>query len=572
MVNGPILIVGGGPTGLTLAAELIRQGVLDITVIDKLPGPLRQTKASVTWPRSLELLERYEGVLPALHNRCDFVHRVVLHRNPTSVFREVPLSAHLSSKHPHGVLVEQWYMEECLRAHLACANVAVQYDSELVGYEYNTDASCVIATIVRKKGTPDETTTATAYAFVVGCDGARSGIRKLMGISFSGVTMPLGFVGVHFKSTTPVTLVHRDALSIVLYDDGGSFITAMPNDSYLAIVDLSLAQDAAYVSPDEVDAHGYPVQRALTRDEMQALLASRVSPEVAISEVLWSTHFRVNARVATKYSDSQRIFLCGDACHCHTPLLGQGMNVGIQDAVNLGWKLALVVRGVATPTLLASYGDERLIVGQELIAMTTRAQTAFSHRHPVFQQVRNSVVGGLARSDRFLDIWAPNLCELSTNYRRNPGLTAESWTLASMVSHPFVHLQQLWLQYCKTSRVCAGDRWPYEKFSSLSSKASTGFELYLFQGLEGYNSHSVTVGELEAVVREVTLAFPGLVTQCRIELATNEALYATIGVLGQCLFLIRPDGYVGLRSEPGNVDDVSAYLRQRVVLPPAAQA
>ncbi|OQR88808.1 hypothetical protein ACHHYP_06624 [Achlya hypogyna] len=565
MSSNSVLIVGSGPTGLTVAAELLRQGVTSITIIDKLAGPLRQTKASTTWPRTLEQLARYSGVLPALHARCDLIHRFVVQTTPTTVLREIILGNHFPSEHPHGLLTEQWYMEQCLREYVNRAGVHVTYNAELVGYEYCDDV--VAATIVYDKGTTSERTETTEFAYVVGCDGARSGLRKHIGAGFPGELSPYAFAGIHFTSSTPVPMLHRDALTIAIYDQGGCFISAMPENSYLAILDLSAEQDAAYVSPIEKDAHGLPVLLDFTRDQMQSLLTERVSPDITLKDVVWSTHFRVNFRLSDKYYDGNRVLLAGDACHCHTPLLGQGMNVGIQDAVNLGWKLALILQGKSPRSLLHSYATERRDVGKELIAATLRAQKPFSQRDPALQRLRNTIVQTVTASTAFLDSWAGALGELSTTYRSVSPLAVESWAPVSVLNQPIVRAHQLWLQYSSRARVCAGDRWPTNALAS-SPMASTGFELFVFQGLNGYSSAALS--DLEVLAVEVVEAASGCITHVHIEPGTNEALHATIGVHGSCLFVVRPDGYVGLRSEPANAHDVAAYFAQHFFNPQAS--
>ncbi|CAK5194796.1 unnamed protein product [Aphanomyces euteiches] len=562
MSSVDVLIVGAGPSGLAAACELIRNGVSSILIIDRLDAPVKQTKASVLWPRSLELLANYDGVLDAIHDHCEYVRQVKFYTE-TSVLTHVKLGDRFASRFQYGALLEQWYTEKVLKAYVDKHNVVTKRNAELVAFSYvSNSADTIEATILIDKGLPTERTTVVRCKYLVGCDGARSSVRRLMNCAFQGIVLPYAFIGAHFTSSTQVA-VQPDEMRMSSYRAGMAFLTPMPNKSYLVAIDLSAEQDAPYCDPHHVDTHGMPIQLEFTKEQLQSLISERCVA-VTIDHVIWSTHFRVNKRLAETYSDGNRIFLAGDACHCHTPLGGQGMNTGIQDAVNLGWKLALVLQGKAEPSLLTTYGTERRLVGEELIAFTTRAQNISSNRTPLVQFFRNNALRVLTSLPFVVDTIAATIGETIVAYRASP-LSVENWVLPPIFPYILYRRRQNILRIFH-ARVVAGGRAPVLDNTPLTFHTTPGFNLIFFQGAPGHTVSPLTYDQLVAVGREVQLLTKGIVADFKVIPASEANNHDMYGVKGQCLFLVRPDGYVGLRSEPVSMDDVLRYLKHRVLL------
>ncbi|EQC31772.1 hypothetical protein SDRG_10561 [Saprolegnia diclina VS20] len=549
------LIVGAGPTGLTLAAELVRHGVANVAIVDRAPAPVIQTKASVLWPRSLELLEVYDGVVDALHERCLRARRATF-RDRGGVINSVPLGAHLDSKYTYGLLTEQWYAEQCLASFVE-KHVAIQRSTTLQSYTRTPTA--VHATVT----TADGTDVVVEAKYLIGADGARSSVRKLMHCGFEGVVMPGQFLSVHFRPTAPIdALADLDGLTFFLFENGASFATPMPNGTFLVAIDMDDAEGASYRSDSESDRHGLPMLRELTHSELEAVVSAHMGP-VSFESVLWASHFRINERLAAAYDDGGRVFLAGDACHCHSPLYGQGMNTGIQDAVNLGWKLSFVLRGFSSDSLLRTYGEERRLVGDALVAMTTRGQSLASSRNTWFHALRKFVLQVMAATPLFASKAAAFLGETAIAYRGSV-LSVEHWDKPSLVSHASKYLRQIF-RHMLGARVQAGDRCPWHVLPSATCPRDTTQCLaLLFEGCEDATVAPMTTAQLSALGEQIVRATNGVVGTCIVVPASNTVANARFGVGGQCVFLLRPDGYVGLRCEPVSVECIVDYLGARL--------
>ncbi|OQS03434.1 hypothetical protein THRCLA_04275 [Thraustotheca clavata] len=533
-----VLIVGAGPTGLTTAAELVRNGLTNILIVDRAIETVLQTKSAVVWPRSLELLERYEGVVEAVSERCLRVKYAVL-RNREREMSQLPLHEYFDSKYNFGAVHEQWYMEKCLIEYLDRNGVQVMRSPEVVGYEYDKGDVKV------KLKTNDDKELFVKAKYVVGCDGARSTIRKLMKFPFSGEVLPHQFLAVHFTTKEPLD-IRDDALTFFMYDVGECFMTTMPNNSYLVVLDMDDAEGAPFLSPTKVDAHGLPVLLDLTKDAMQKALINHCTP-LDIDQVLWASHYRVNQRIVEHYWDGSRIFLAGDACHCHSAIAGQGMNTGIQDAVNLGWKLAFVLKGLSGHHLLASYESERLPVGEQVIELTTGGQKMASNRNKWVQALRNCVVSLIASKPFVVSRIAQTLGEISISYH-NSVLSAEYWRYRP------------WFPSI-SNYIHAGDRWPFHHLSLSTSFDPTKFTIVLFEGTNGATLLSLC--ELEVIVKKLVGASSGIISNWFVIPSPDVNAHKAFKVHGQCGFLVRPDGYVGLRMEPIDENVVLNYLRGR---------
>ncbi|KAF0695143.1 Aste57867_14040 [Aphanomyces stellatus] len=541
-----VLIVGAGPTGLTLAAELARQGVTNIALLDRLEAPNRHTKATMLWPRSLELLAAYDGVVDALHSRCEVARRIVYAHSPSSpAFATLPLGDHFPSRFPHGVVLEQWATEAALATHVG---PIVRRGADVVAYEHTTDDTMIRATVVWHKGTPNESTTIFETKYLVGCDGGRSSIRKRMPCAFDGDVLPHAFVCAHFKTKTPLPMA-RDELRLCLYADGAAFVTAMPDTAvddnlYFGAVDLTPEQDAAFHDDNERDAHGLPRQRDLTTSEMEAFLSARIAAPLELDAIKWQSHFRVNHRLAARYmDDSRHIFLAGDAAHCHTPLMGQGMNMGIQDAVNLGWKLGFVLTDKATTGLLTTYANERRAVGQDTLAFLASAQSSFHARGSVvFRWLRRTMIQLWTRQPGYVKRMADTVGELGISYKQKSPLSVDDTTTATW-----------WDWMYNRPRISAGDRAPPMDDMTLLDPR---FKLLVFQGI-GNHMHLDQLKSLgHAIGRQEVVSSDVVVVP-----STAWEHHRTYGVgAAPALFLIRPDGHVGLRTDSMCADDVSRYV------------
>ncbi len=361
---GDVLVVGAGPVGLTMAAELARHGV-GCRVTDRLHEPLPYCRAIGVTPRTLEVWDDM-GIARKMIDAGLWIEgmRSIVHGRP-------PVDARLELPDlPYAELgLPQYETERLLAAHLAGYRVEVERGVTLTGLTQSDNA--VIVRLAREGKEEEE----TRFRYVIGCDGAHSAVRHALGIGFTGEAFPMMFMlgDVHIDWDLPRGLAMR---ALRLVEDG-------PPDMFIAI---PLPEQGRYrvsmLAPPKFNAAGgtdHGIQSETRGPELahiQAVADNILSDKPQISDLRWSSTFRISMRLADRYREG-RVFIAGDAAHIHPPTGGQGMNTGIQDAYNLAWKLALVLKGVAPDAFLDSYEAERRPVGAEVVERTKAASIGY---------------------------------------------------------------------------------------------------------------------------------------------------------------------------------------------------
>jgi 2-polyprenyl-6-methoxyphenol hydroxylase-like FAD-dependent oxidoreductase len=359
-----VLVVGAGPVGLTLAGELARHGVR-CRLIDRAPAPLPNCRAIGVTPRTLEVWEDM-GVARQMIDAGLWITgmRSVIHGQPPQDVRAPSLDL------PYAQLgLPQYETERLLAQHLARRGLAVERGVALAALDQDPEG--IRVRLSRLDGTVEE----ARFRYVVGCDGAHSLVRRAAGISFDGEAYPWPFMlgDVHITWDLPYGTALR-ALRIV---EGGA------PDMFIAIplpercrYRVSMLAPAGLVPAGGTD-HGVQAElKGPTLADLQAVADNLLPEKPRLSDLRWSSIFRISMRLAARYQEG-RVFIAGDAAHIHPPTGGQGMNTGIQDAYNLAWKLALVVDGAASEALLDSYEAERRPVGAEVVARTRAASEGY---------------------------------------------------------------------------------------------------------------------------------------------------------------------------------------------------
>jgi 4,5-epoxidase len=357
MERTSVLVVGAGPTGLTLASGLLQHGV-DIAIVDQAAGPTTTSRALGLQLRGAEVLDRV-GALADIPDRA--VKALNAHIDVDGAVLTLPIGR--GSRDGRQIMfISQAEIEAELRRRLTELGGQVRWATELV--DMQDGAEGVIATV--RDSTGDHT---VRSGWLVGADGANSATRRLSGIGFPGTALYERLALADVRADWGL-----DREGTTVWIRGGELFAVIPlpgSDDWRLFA--SIPEDFPEpASVDDVIAAIAPKVRQFTGYDATALKA-----------VGWTSVFQINRRLVDNYRKG-RVFLAGDAAHIHSPLGGQGMNTGIGDAENLAWKLALVVRGTvsgpAADRLLDSYQAERRPQAEEVLKTTTGALEAITGR------------------------------------------------------------------------------------------------------------------------------------------------------------------------------------------------
>jgi 2-polyprenyl-6-methoxyphenol hydroxylase-like FAD-dependent oxidoreductase len=353
-MNYDVIVAGGGPTGLWLASELALARVR-VAVLEKLRVPTGLSKALGLQSRAMEMLE-YRGILDRFTAG-----------NPTPPFLNFgmfPLDLRrLDFPHPHGVIIPQVRVEALLEEHAKELGAEIRRGHEVTKLHQDVQAVKV------EVQTQSESLELEAQ-YLVGCDGAHSVVRKHLDVAFPGLEPTVvGRMGDVKLTAGALELLKQRVPEL----GGRDFGVARTNTGNFAIVPLG--SDTYRVAAIEWD------QDAIERDapdlnELQAAIRRVINLDLPMHDPTWLSRATDSSRLVEKYRDG-RVFLAGDAAHVHWAYGGKGMQTGLQDGGNLGWKLAAQIHGWAPPDLLDTYHSERHPVGKRLMTFT-RAQEALA--------------------------------------------------------------------------------------------------------------------------------------------------------------------------------------------------
>lgn len=527
-----VLVVGAGPTGLTLAAWLNAFGV-SVRLVDRSVDRVHESRALAVQPRTLEVL-RGLGVANELVRRGNPAVRLAAHVGRRIVrvpFFDIGLD---DTAFPYLLFVSQAETEQLLGEHLAAHGVRVERGVELSSFtESAGDVTCTLRTVGG-----EETVRAT---YLVGCDGVRSTVREQAGVPFVGGRYPQTFL----LADLPADGLETGDVHAFVTDRGPLFFFPLGRPAPWRLLTLAPPSFAA-------DPKGGSAARDLSVADLQELTDRATGGRVQLGEPVWSTAFSVHHRLAAGYRVG-RVFLAGDAAHVHSPAGAQGMNTGIQDAWNLGWKLALVISG-SPVELLGSYEAERRPVGVFVLRFTDWAFTASTSSGRAAQMVREQIVPRLAPiALRFRPGRAAafrTVSQLGIRYRRSPAVQPDRR---------------------RRPRPRPGDRLPDARV------ASDGQPLWLHEMLTAPAYHLLLCGPRHAwdavaldglSARYGTLLTVHLLDRHLVDRQSGPGVlhdldgtaHARLHVRRAAQLLVRPDGHVAYRADSTDLTGLTLYL------------
>lgn len=394
-----VVIIGAGPTGLSMAVQLLRYKI-DFIILEKNQKTTPFSKAVVVQARTLEIFQEL-GLAKKAINQGQIATGLNLF-NKGKQKAKVNLSGLGKglSPFPFALSLEQSKTEKLLVDYLLENQKEILWQSEFSHFTQNEDGVTVFYTDRLGKEQKIEA------EYLVGCDGASSEIRHQMGLSFEGDTAPKIFYVADVKLKS--TVINTDELFMFMIEKGFILFFPMEGKGHFRVVGiLSEAEDVA---------------ENFKFSDIENEVIQKVLVPLQFEEIVWFSHYKVHTRKADSF-EKGRCYLAGDAAHIHTPAGGQGMNTGIQDAYNLAWKIAFVIRGQVSSEVLKTYSIERIENAKHLLKSTDRLFDLMSGKNAFWNFVRlhifTKIIGLVSKSATINKWFFPLISQTGISYSEN---------------------------------------------------------------------------------------------------------------------------------------------------------
>lgn len=555
-VDTDVLVVGAGPVGLTLACELYRHGG-SCRLIDKDAGLPGESRAIAVQSRTLEIFEGM-GIVEQVLEQGRIIHQANFNNGRRKIAQLV--FDELDSSYPYLLILPQNRLEEILLQRLSRYGGKVEWRKKFKSL--TEDQQRVSITLSGAQGA--ETLRAS---WLVGCDGMGSAVGAALSIPYKETKRDGVFLllDVQMQSDLPDDEIHQ-----FFFQDGSLAVFPLPEKDLWRLI----------VESDE-ELPSMP-----SMGFIQSLLQQVGVAGTLRDDPVWSALYPLHYRLARRFQ-AGRCFLAGDAAHTYSPVGGQGMNMGIQDAHNLAWKLGLVLQQRAWEWLLKSYQDERCPLAAATLRGTKRATRVVMLRQSVSRQVQNRVAALLGSFDVVQQRLARRLAELDLSYSESSIVEECHMPLLGSCFHladKLIPTTATCLEFGSTPQ--AGERVPDVGYAGAEGGdrsrlfallQGTRHRLFLFSGLSPkadqtalFDVASLVNSSYGRIIKLYLVVHPDSQTdfsswQHELIQDADGALHRHFGLSFGGMYLIRPDGYIGFRSQPVLKSVFADYLKRTFI-------
>ncbi|MDQ6756951.1 MAG: FAD-dependent monooxygenase [Bacteroidota bacterium] len=510
-----VLICGAGPTGLMMACQLKRFGV-DCIVVDTKEGPVKESRALAVQARTLQIYEQM-GIAETALQQGNIADRanVIIKQKKVQQISFKSLGKGLSA-YPFFFILEQNKNEEILYEHLKASGGDVMWKHSLLNFTQNEDE--VTAFIKDENGEEDN----IIVDWLIGADGAKSIVRHILQSPFTGDT----YENIFYVADTAMKWPWgHEGLSICLSSHTFMAVFPMPGDNRYRLIGILPKQ---FKQEDVKDF-----------SQIQNTIEQQNGLQLSFTNTNWFSLYKLHHRCVDNFR-MKKVFLAGDAAHVHSPVGGQGMNTGLQDAYNLAWKLALVINKQADEKLLNSYNEERLPIAKRLVNTTDKGfslMTSPKWHIKIFRlYIFPVLIKYILRSKKLRVFIFRTASQIAINYKKSSLSVSENKNLLQAgCLIPFVNIN---------SKVID----EHLKFN--------GFTILLFD--------TILSDEQKQGIQNSFLVRFQFIDIRRDE--KNEDAFNKFKVKISAMFLIRPDNYIGFASESISISDIKKYLSETINL------
>ena len=515
----PVLVVGAGPTGLMAAFELSRFGI-PVRLIEKKREPESTSRAIGVQARTLELLEQ-RGLATSLVDIGNPAVAGSIYGDGKRLFRLT--FDHIDSKYPYLLFVSQAETERTLREALGRAGVQIEWNLTLLAFG-EADRDSKLTAILQHDGGALEP---FECSYLIDAEGAHSTVRNTAGLQFQGKSLPEDY-----------------ALGDLFVDgdlDDSDFHIFSSEHGFMALFPMG-KRHFRLIASNPLSAPSKDTEPSL--DELQQIYNQRSHIPAALRDMVWSSWFRINSRMVS-HLRLGRAFLGGDAAHIHSPAGGQGMNTGMQDMINLSWKLAMVMNGDAKPELLDTYSADRIPVIRDVLTNTEGLTSAIGSENTLFRSVFSHITPWLVSLEAVQQNSTERLSQLALNYRDSP-LSEQDGTVGALR---------------------AGDRMPDLPVKVLSNEDSTSNQPESTTTFQLLNPSMFTLvfcntpdpAATHSDLQRKLGPLRHLINTHHVGAAPGDDRFKKYFGDAPAIILVRPDGYLAFSGTDKSVEKLAGY-------------